>query len=85
MYRVKYWQTALAILAVLSASLAFGEDFKTINGKEYKDGTVAHVETDGIVLKTKTGISKVYLQNCRKRFRSGFFLVLRRSAQHSAG
>jgi hypothetical protein len=66
MYRVKYWQTALAILAVLSASLAFGEDFKTINGKEYKDGTVAHVELDGIVLKTKTGIAKVYFTELPK-------------------
>jgi hypothetical protein len=57
--RVKYWKTALSIFA-LSASLALAEDFKTINGKIYKDATISRVETDGIVLRTKTGISKVY-------------------------
>lgn len=42
------------------ASIALAEDFKTIEGKEYKDVTVSRVEPDGIVLTTKTGISKVY-------------------------
>ena len=41
-------------------SIALAEDFKTINGKEYKDATITRVEGDGIVLRTKTGISKVY-------------------------
>jgi hypothetical protein len=36
------------------------EDFKTISGKIYKDATISRVEADGIVLRTKTGISKVY-------------------------
>jgi hypothetical protein len=58
--RVKCWATALAILAVLSASLALAEDFKTIKGKVYTGATISRVEADGIVLRTKTGISKVY-------------------------
>lgn len=45
---------------MLLASIALAEDFKTIEGKEYKDVTVSRVEPDGIVLTTKTGISKVY-------------------------
>ena len=57
---MKYWQTALAILAALSASLALAEDFKTINGKEYKNVTVSRVEADGLILKSKSGLSKVY-------------------------
>jgi len=57
---VKYGTIPLAILAALSASLVLAEDFKTVNGKEYKDATVIRVEGDGIVLKSKTGISKVY-------------------------
>jgi hypothetical protein len=57
---VKYWRTALAILAVLFASLALAEDFKTINGKEYKNATVTHVEADGIIVRTARGISKIY-------------------------
>ena len=50
----------ILILAVLFASLALSEDFKTVSGKVYKDATVSRVEADGIELKTKTGISKVY-------------------------
>jgi hypothetical protein len=57
---VKNWSTTLAILPLLSASLALAEDFKTINGRLYKDATINRVEADGIVIKTKTGISKVY-------------------------
>ena len=57
---MKHWGTALAILTAASASLALADDFKTINGKEYKDATITRVEGDGIVLRTKTGISKVY-------------------------
>ena len=62
----------MAILAVLFASLALSEDFKTVSGKEYKDATVSRIETDGIELKTKTGISKVYFaelpQEVQERF-----------------
>lgn len=71
--RVKYWKTALLTFAALSASLALAEDFRTINGKEYKDATITRVEADGIVLRTKTGISKVYFfelpQEVQERFR----------------
>ena len=60
------------ILAVLFASLALAEDFKTVRGKVYKDATVSRVEPDGIELKTKTGISKVYFtelpQEVQERF-----------------
>ena len=60
------------ILAVLFASVALAEDFKTVNGKVYKDATVSRVEADGIELKTKTGISKVYFtelpQEVQERF-----------------
>ena len=57
---VKECATTLGILALLSATLALAEDFKTVRGKLYKDATIVRVEADGIVLKTKTGISKVY-------------------------
>jgi type IV secretory pathway VirB10-like protein len=51
----------IVILATLSAaSLALADDFKTNNGKEYKNAIVTQVDTDGIVVKTKTGISKLY-------------------------
>jgi len=62
----------VVILAVLFVSLALSEDFKTVSGKVYKDATVSRVEADGIELKTKTGISKVYftelLKDVQERF-----------------
>jgi sRNA-binding protein len=48
------------ILVVCFASIALADDFKTIHGKEYKDATVMRVEADGVVVRTKGGISKVY-------------------------
>ena len=69
---VKYWEATLAILAALSASVALAEDFKTINGKEYKNVTVSRVETDGIVLKTKSGIAKVYFTELPKDVQERF-------------
>jgi hypothetical protein len=72
---VKDWATTIAILPLLSASLALAEDFKTVNGKEYKDVTVSSVEADGIVLRTKTGITKVYFvelpKDVQERFHYG--------------
>jgi hypothetical protein len=69
---VKYCGTTVVILAVLFASLALSEDFKTTTGKVYKDATVSRIEADGIELKTKTGISKVYFaelpQEIQERF-----------------
>jgi hypothetical protein len=48
------------ILIVCFASIALADDFKTIHEKEYKDATVMRVEGDGIVVRTKGGISKIY-------------------------
>ena len=69
---MKHWHTSPAIIAVLFASLALAEDFKTIKGKEYKDATIIRVEADGIVLRTKTGISKVYFIELPKEVQERF-------------
>jgi hypothetical protein len=69
---VKYRQTALLILAALCVPLALADDFKTIDGKEYKDATVSRVEPDGIVLRTKFGISKVYFVELPKEVQERF-------------
>ena len=57
--RVNYCPPTLAILAALSVSLALSDDFKTLNGKEYKKATVSRVEPDGITLKFSGGIVKI--------------------------
>ena len=56
---MKYWRTLLAILATLSASIALADDFKTIDGKEYKNVTVKRVEPDGIVITHSAGVAKI--------------------------
>jgi len=68
--RVKYWQ--IAFFVTVSTSIALAEDFKTVTGKEYKDATVTRVEGDGIVLRTKTGISKVYFVELPKDVQEKF-------------
>jgi hypothetical protein len=72
---VKYWAATLPILTVLSATLALAEDFQTINGKVFKDATITRVEADGIMLRTKTGISKIYFvelpKDVQERFHHG--------------
>jgi hypothetical protein len=69
---VKHWEITLAILGAFLASNALADDFKTINGKEYKNATVSRVEPDGIVLKTKSGISKVYFTELPKDVQERF-------------
>ena len=41
MRRVNSRNMIIAILAALSASLALADDFKTVNGKEYKNDHIA--------------------------------------------
>jgi hypothetical protein len=38
----------LTILAALCASIALADDFKTINGKEYKNAKINRVEPEGL-------------------------------------
>ena len=60
------------ILLVCFASIALADDFKTINGKKYTNATVSRVEPDGIVLKSKSGITKVYFIELPKEVQERF-------------
>src|SRR5438094_3550028 len=60
------------ILTLCFISTALADDFKTIDGKIYKDATISHVESDGIVIKTKTGISKIYFTELPKEVQERF-------------
>jgi thiol-disulfide isomerase/thioredoxin len=62
----------LTSLVVCFASVAVADDFKLIDGKEYKDATVTRIEPDGIVLKTKSGISKLYFVELPKEVQERF-------------
>jgi hypothetical protein len=63
---------AMTLIVCAVTSIALADDFKTNNGKEYKNATVTQVEADGIVVRTKVGISKLYFtelpEDVRKRF-----------------
>jgi len=70
------------IFSVVGA--AFSEDFKTINGKEFKDATVTRVEPDGIVVKTKSGTSKVYFTELPKEVQERFHYDPQKASTYSA-
>jgi hypothetical protein len=77
-------KTTIAILAALSVSLALADDFKTINGKEYKDATVTRVEADGVMIKTKSGITKLYFAELPKEVQQRFNYDPQQAAAFSA-
>ncbi len=74
----------LTILTVFFAAAAFAEDFKTSNGKEYKDATLMRVEPDGIVVKTKSGVTKVYFSELPKDVQERFHYDSEKAAAYSA-
>src|SRR5246127_1326066 len=74
----------LAVLILSFAAAAFPEDFKTVNGKEYKDATIIRVEPDGIVVKTKSGITKVYFAELPKEIQERFHYDQQKAAVHTA-
>jgi len=76
----------LLTFSILSFTAAvFAEDFTTINGKEYKDATVTRTEPDGIVVQTKSGITKLYFTELPKDVRERFHYDPEKAASYSAG
>ena len=59
-------------LVASAAASARSEDFKTVDGKEFKNARISRVEPDGIVVITKSGVSKIYFaelpQEMQRRF-----------------
>src|SRR5437764_10065992 len=70
--QMKTNRLATSLVRSLGLSVAFADDFKTIDGKEYKNATISRVEPDGIVLITKSGISKVYFTELPKDVQQRF-------------
>ena len=52
----------LLIVLILSVSVVLADDFKTLDGKEYKNAQVRDVELDGIVIETNAGVLKILLK-----------------------
>ena len=65
-------QMKIVVSLILSfTTVATADDFKLVSGKEYKNVTVSRVEADGIVIKTKTGLSKIYFAELPKDVQEG--------------
>ena len=71
-------------LILCSASVALADDFKAIDGKEYKNVKVSRVEPDGIVLVSKSGISKVYFTELPKEVQDRFHYDAAEATAYSA-
>jgi len=74
----------LTFLILCFASVALADDFKAIDGKEYKNVTVSRVEPDGIVLISSSGISKVYFTELPKAVQERFHYDAAKAAGYSA-
>src|SRR5206468_6299254 len=72
------------VLIVCFASVALADDFKTIDGKEYKNVKVSRVEPDGLVLSSKSGISKVYFAELPKEVQDRFHYDAAKGDAYSA-
>jgi hypothetical protein len=75
---------AVTFLILCFTSAAFAEDFKTVNGKEYKDATVTRVEPDSIVVKTNSGVTKIYFTELPKEVQQRFHYDSEKAASYSA-
>lgn len=77
----------LPFLILCFTTAVFADDFKLVSGKEYRNVTVTRVEPDGIVLKTKSGISKVYFvelpKDVQERFHYNAAIASTYSAQQT--
>jgi hypothetical protein len=62
----------VTFLILCFASVALADDFKAIDGKEYKNVTVSRVEPDCIVLISSSGISRVYFTELPKEVQERF-------------
>jgi chromosome segregation ATPase len=74
----------LTILFLYFVAAALAEDFKTVNGKEYKDASVTRVDPDGFMVKTKSGIAKVYFTELPKEVQERFHYDSEKAASYSA-
>lgn len=78
-------QTKLFTILLLSfAVAALSEDFHTVSGKEYKDATVTRVEPDGIIVRTYSGVTKVYFTELPKDVQERFHYDSEKAASYSA-
>jgi hypothetical protein len=62
----------LTLLTICVTSIALAEDFKTVNGKEVQERDDNPRRTGWVVLKHKSGVSKVYFPDLPKEVQERF-------------
>jgi hypothetical protein len=77
-------KTHLITALLLISTVVFADDFKTTDGKEYKNVTISRIEPDGIVLKTKSAISKVYFVELPKEVQERVHYDPQKAREYSA-
>lgn len=75
----------VTFLILCCTAALFAEDFKTTDGKEYKDVTVTRPEPDGIVVRTKSGISKLYFTELPKEIQERFHYDPEKAREYQEG
>jgi hypothetical protein len=74
----------LVFLGVSFASVTLSDDFKTVNGKEYKNATISRVEPDGIMIAFSGGIVKIPFTEVSKEVQERFHYHCGKAAQFNA-
>jgi len=82
-FRTERKMKIFTFLVLCFASVALADDFKAIDGKEYKNVRVSRVEPDGIVLISKSGIAKVYFTELPKEVQDRFHYDAANAAAYS--
>src|SRR5437870_177476 len=77
-------KTLLCVWIFLGTALARADDFKTIDGKEYKNVTVSRVEPDGIMVISNSGIVKLYFRELPKDVQQRFGYDPSKAAAYSS-
>ena len=72
------------VLLAIATGNVVADDFKTTDGKEYKNVKVKRVEPDGIVLISKSGISKIYFTELPKEVQQRFNYDAEKAAAQEA-
>jgi chromosome segregation ATPase len=83
---MKYWETALAILVALFASIALADDFKTLDGKEHQNVTVTNQDPCTITVSDKKAgrILRFYFTELRKDVQERFHYDADKCKEHLA-
>jgi ribosomal protein S1 len=63
---------AFCFAVILLSPILSAHDFKTLEGKEYRDVTITRVDPDGLIVETDSGIEKIPFTSLPKEVRAKY-------------